>query len=148
FEWPRNYFQLRAPLFEPLPGTLAEPEIYARLLEAMGALPPARIVTELRELAARDRASMMGRAFQLFGEQPDLAGIAPVLLSRTLGPTLPDGAAGAAPLWAACHRTAGDHTGAVQRALDTTAQGPELGELLFERVLASRSGLVFTAHEY
>jgi len=148
FEWPRNYFQLRAPLFEPLPGTLPEAEIYARLLEAMGALPPETILAELRELAGRDRAAMMGRVFQLFGEQPKLAPIAAVLLYRTLGPTLPDGAAAAAPLWAACHRTAGDHTAAVQRALGSTAEGLELGELLFERVLASRSGLVFTAHEY
>jgi len=148
FEWPRNHFQLRAPLFDPLPGTLPEAEIYARVLEAMGALPPASIVAELRDLAARDRGAMMGRAFQLFGEQPKLAPIAAVLLYRTLGPTLPDGAAAAAPLWAACHRAAGDHTVAVQRALGSTAEGVALGELLFERVLASRSGLIFTTHEY
>jgi len=148
FEWPRNYFQLRAPLFEPLPGTLPETEIYARLLEAMGALPPEPVLAELRELAGRDRAAMMGRALQLFGEQPKLARIAAVLLYRTLGPTLADGAAAAAPLWAGCHRTAGDYTAAVQRALGSTAEGFALGELLFERVLSSRSGLVFTAHEY
>jgi anaerobic selenocysteine-containing dehydrogenase len=148
FEWPRNFFQLRAPLFDPLPGTLPEAEIYARLFEAMGALPPQGVLDELRELAARDRGAMMARAFQLFGEQPKLAQIAAVLLYRTLGPTLPDGAAAAAPLWAACHRTAGDYTEAVQRALDTKERSPVLGELLFERVLASRSGLVFTAHEY
>lgn len=148
FEWPRNYFQLRAPLFEPLPGTLPEAEIYARVLDAMGALPAANVIDELRELAAHDRAAMMSRAFQLFGEQPQFAPIAAVLLYRTLGPTLPDGAAAAAPLWAACHRTAADHPRAVQRALDTTAEGLDLGERLFERVLSSRSGLVFTAHEY
>jgi anaerobic selenocysteine-containing dehydrogenase len=148
FEWPRNFFQLRAPLLEPLAGTLPEAEIYARLLGAMGVLPPESVLAELRELATRDRAAMLGRAFQLFGENPKLAGIAAVLLYRTLGPTLPDGAAATAPLWGACHRTAADHTRAVQRALDTAAEGIELGELLFERVLASRSGLVFTAHAY
>jgi anaerobic selenocysteine-containing dehydrogenase len=148
FEWPRNHFQLRAPLFDPLPGTLPEAEIYARVLEAMGALPPEDVVAELRDLARRDRAAMMGRAFQLIGEQPRLGAIAAVLLYRTLGPTLPDGAAAAAPLWAACHRTAGDHTVAVQRALGSAAEGVALGELLFERVLRSRSGLIFTAHEY
>jgi anaerobic selenocysteine-containing dehydrogenase len=41
-----------------------------------------------------------------------------------------------------------EHTVAVQRALDTTLEPPALGELLFERMLASRSGFVFTAHEY
>src|SRR5205085_872314 len=85
---------------------------------------------------------------QLFGEHPHLGRIAAVLLYRTLGPTLPDGAAAAAPLWAGCHRIAGDHPQAVQRALDTSATGTDLGELLFERLLSSRSGLVFTAHEY
>jgi Molybdopterin oxidoreductase len=100
FEWPRNFFQLRAPLFEPLAGTLPEPEIYARLLGAMGVLPPDGVLTELSELAARDRAAMLGRASQLFGEDPKLARIAAVLLYRTLGPRLPDGAAAAAPLWA------------------------------------------------
>ena len=148
FEWPRNFFQLRAPLFEPLPGTLPEAEIYARVLAAMDALPAEPVLAELRDLAASDRAAMMGRAFQLFGENPRLGKIAAVLLYRTLGPTLPDGAAAAAPLWGACHRKAAEHTRAVQRALGTDVQGVELGELLFAHVLASRSGFVFTAHEY
>jgi anaerobic selenocysteine-containing dehydrogenase len=146
-EWPNNFFHLRAPLFEALPGTLPEPEIYARLLRAMGALPPESELAALTELAAQDRAAMMGRAFALFGEQPRLAALAPVLLYLTLGQTLPDGAAAAAPLWAASHRTAAEHPLAVQRALATTADGFALGEALFDGVLHSRSGLVFTAHE-
>ena len=56
-----------------------------------------------------------------------------------LGPTLADGAAAAAPLYAACHQTAREQTVPVQRALETTAAPPQLGEMLFEKVLASRS---------
>jgi len=37
-EFPRNAFHLRHPVFAPLPGTLPEPEIHARLVEAMGAI--------------------------------------------------------------------------------------------------------------
>lgn len=37
-EFPRNSFQLRPPLLDPLPGTLPEPEIYARLIRALGVL--------------------------------------------------------------------------------------------------------------
>ena len=148
FEWPRNFFHLRAPLFEPLPGTLPEPEIYARLLRAMGDLPGDDALAELRELAAEDRGKMMQRAFQMFAENPKLVPVAPMLLYRTLGPTLPDGAAAAAPLYAGCHQTAMEHTVAVQRALETTATPPLLGDALFEKMLASRSGFVFTAHEY
>lgn len=148
FEWPRNFFHLRAPLFEPLPGTLPEPEIYARLLRAMGDLPSDDALAELRELAAADRGKMMERAFQLFAENPKLIPVAPMLLYRTLGPTLPDGAAAAAPLYAGCHQTAMAHTVAVQRALETTVPPPLLGDMLFEKMLTSRSGFIFTAHEY
>lgn len=148
FEWPRNFFQLRAPLMAPLPGTLPEPEIYTRLLRAMGDLPDDEGLAELRALAREHRGTMMKRAFAMFGENPKLVPIAPVLLYATLGPTLPDGAAAAAPLYAACHRTAMEYTRAVQRALATTAEPPMLGEALFEKMLASRSGFVFTAHEY
>nr|HRD13341.1 molybdopterin-dependent oxidoreductase [Mycobacterium sp.] len=35
-EFPHNTFHLRHPLFEPLPGTLGEPEIWARLVRALG----------------------------------------------------------------------------------------------------------------
>ena len=35
-EFPHNTFHLRHPLLEPLPGTLAEPEIWARLVRALG----------------------------------------------------------------------------------------------------------------
>ncbi len=148
FEWPRNFFHLRAPLFEPLPGTLPEPEIYTRLLRAMGDLPPQEDLAELVALAAEQRGAMMKRAMEMFGENPRLVPIAAVLLYATLGPSLPDGAAAAAPLWAACHRTVMEHTRAVQRALDTTLAPPALGEALFAKVLASRSGFVFTAHEH
>jgi anaerobic selenocysteine-containing dehydrogenase len=147
-EWPRNYFHLRAPLFEPLPGTLPEPEIYTRLLRAIGNLPADDALAGLRALAAQNRGKMMQRASQMFKENPKLLAIAPALLYLTLGPTLPDGAAAAAPLYVACHRTATEHTVAVQRALGTMAAPPLLGEELFDKVLTSRSGLVFTVHEY
>ena len=114
----------------------------------MGELPPDAVLDELRALAARDRGAMMQRALELFGAQPGLAAIAPVLLYLTLGRTLPDGAAAAAPLWAAAHRAAGEYGDAIRRALGSERSGGALGEELFARLLASRSGLVFTAHEY
>src|SRR6266508_2832656 len=38
FDFPRNVFHLRRPLLPPLEGTMAEPEIHARLCEALGAM--------------------------------------------------------------------------------------------------------------
>src|SRR5262249_49512185 len=126
FEWPHNFFQLRAPLFEPLPGTLPDPEIYARPLRAMGDLPGDEALAELRRLAAADRGKMMKRAFETFGENAKLVPIAAVLLYATLGPTLPDGAAAAAPLYAARPQTPMEPTVALRRALPTPSAPPPL----------------------
>ena len=109
FECPRNFFHLRAPLFEPLPGTLPEPEIYTRLLRAMGDLPSDADLAELRALAAEHRGTMMQRAFQMFGENPKLVPIAPALLYATLGPTLPARCRGGG---AAVRRVSSDGRGA------------------------------------
>ena len=79
---------------------------------------------------------------------PGLSDIVPVLLYRTLGPLLPDGAAHIAPLWLACHRAASTMETAVQRALDTGASGFALGEELFEKALTSPSGFAFSRHDH
>jgi anaerobic selenocysteine-containing dehydrogenase len=156
FEWPTNYFQLRRPLFDPLPGTLVEAEIYARLFEALGALPSADQLAELAHIARTDRARLLPAAARLMKIDPSLAPLAPVLLYRTLGEALDEemsegagaGAGSMAPLWAGCHRAAATMTVAVQRALGSSAAGAALGEELFARILHSRSGTPFSTHTY
>jgi anaerobic selenocysteine-containing dehydrogenase len=145
FEWPTNYFHLRPPLFDPLPGTLVEAEIYARLLGEFGELPDAATLDALTEVARYDRQKLLACAAPVLREHP---AIAPVLLYRTLGPTLPGGAASAAILWPGCHRAAKLMTIPVQRALGTELTEPALGEELFDRILASPSGIAFSVHEY
>ncbi|MHC5905337.1 molybdopterin-dependent oxidoreductase, partial [Streptomyces sp. S6] len=86
FEWPVNYFHLRPPLFDPLPGTLPEADIYARLLDRLGALPGQEELDRLTEIARTDRASLLPHAAPLLTDVP---GLAPVLLHLTLGRTLP-----------------------------------------------------------
>ena len=148
FEWPTNYFHLRRPLFEPLEGTLPESEIYARLFERLGVLPDAAVLADLIEVARDDRPRLLQRAGEVMAAHPGLSDIAPVLLYRTLGPLLPDGAAHVAPLWLACHRAASAMETAVQRALETDASGYALGEALFDRALHSSSGFPFSRHEH
>ncbi|HXG64258.1 MAG TPA: molybdopterin-dependent oxidoreductase [Blastocatellia bacterium] len=144
-EFPVNAFHLRKPLFEPLPGTLPEPEIYTRLAQAMGALPAE--FPGLEEAAKKGRPAF-ATAFRAFlAARPELADYAPMILYRTLGPTLPDGAAAAAFLWATAHQFAARHPEAVRRAGHRGA-GPMLGEALFEAILSSRSGVVFSVNEY
>jgi anaerobic selenocysteine-containing dehydrogenase len=144
FEWPTNYFHLRRPLFDALPGTLVEAEIYARLFERLGPLPDQATLDRLTELAGTDRANLLKHARPVLTHPA----IMPVLLYRTLGRTLPAGAASAAVLWSGCHQAAKRMTVAVQRALDTDLTGPALGEELFDRIIASPSGIAFSTHEY
>ena len=86
-EFPENVFQLRAPLFPALPGTLAEPEIHRRLVRAIGALD-GEDLAPLHAAAAAGRAAFAPAFLQFTLARPDLAGLVPVILYETLGPTL------------------------------------------------------------
>lgn len=148
FAFPVNYFHLRRPLFEPLPGTRSEPEIYADLAGRLGLLPPADEIDDLRRLAASDRLAFAGAFATLLKQETTYAAVAPVILYLTLGPTLKGGAAVAAILWPACHRLALREAKAVQKALGSSADGPLLGEELFAKILNSPSGTAFSWHDY
>lgn len=147
FAFPENDIQLRAPLFEPLPGTLPEPEIYTRLARQMDLLPDDATLADLRTMAAKNREAFAGAFRALLKERREYAALAPEILSLTLGAILPDGAAGAAVLWPGCHRVAREHPKAVRRALASNAEGAALGDALFDRIVASRSGTAFVHHE-
>src|SRR5581483_9524545 len=64
-----------------------------------------------------------------------------------LGPTLPDGAAAAAVLWALAHRQTMMNVDAVRRA-GIEGDVPFIGETLFEAILNGRSGVEFTVDDY
>jgi formate dehydrogenase len=149
-EFPKNVFHLRAPLFPPLPGTLAEPEIHRRLTRALGALQDEDLV-DLHAAAARIPSEGRGpyqEAFlRLQGEKPHLAAMTPLVLYETLGPTLPPGAEAAALLWGAAHICAMSYPESVRRA-GFDGSPAEMGERLFEAVLHGRSGVTFTLDEY
>jgi formate dehydrogenase len=140
-EFPHNTFHLRHRLMEPLPGTLAEPEIWARLVRALGAVDD----DELKPLrrAAEQGLDAYAQAFlAAVSANPALGRVLPFVLYETLGPTLPDGLAGAAALWGLAQKAAMAYPDAVRRA------GHADGNALFEAILASRSGVTFTVHEY
>ncbi len=145
FDFPRNVFHLRRPLLDPPDGVLPEPEIHARLAEALGALPEAA-VTPLRAASERGRAAFAEAFFAATGADESLGAVAPLLLYRTLGPTLPDGAAAAAVLWGAAHRCALANPDGVRRA-GFTGDGLEAGEQLFDSILSSPSGVIITDDE-
>jgi anaerobic selenocysteine-containing dehydrogenase len=141
FEFPDNTFHLRRPLLEPLPGTLPEAEIWARLVRGLGLIGESELAP-LRA-AARDSRQAYAQAFaRATTENPMLSSLAPYVLYETLGPVLPDGLAGAAAVWGLAHRCAMSYPDAVRRA------GHEDGNALFDAILASPSGVVFTRDEY
>ena len=144
FDFPRNVFHLRHPLMPPRAGTLPEPEIHARLVEALGVVTDAD-VAPLRAAAAIGRAEFAAAFFTAISD-PRLAAVAPVLMYRGLGPSLPTGLESAALLWGAAHRCAQSFPESLRRA-GIEGDGLELGENLFEAILASPSGLTFSIDE-
>ncbi|MGA9361294.1 MAG: molybdopterin-dependent oxidoreductase [Mycobacterium sp.] len=141
FEFPHNGFQLRRPLLEPLPGTLPEPEIWARLVRALGVVEDADL-RPLREAAQLGRQAYTEAFLGAVAGNPSLSKLLPYVLYETLGPTLPDGLAGAAALWGLAQKTAMAYPEAVRRA------GHADGNALFDAILDSPSGVTFTAHNY
>jgi formate dehydrogenase len=145
FEFPHNVFHLRRPVLDPPEGPLPEPEIHARLVEASGALDGVDL-TPLREAAAHGREAFAAAFFEATAANPRLGALAPVVLYRTLGPSLPDGADSAALLWGAAHKCAQANPEGVRRA--GFGEGLEAGERLFDAILMSPSGVVFTEDTY
>jgi anaerobic selenocysteine-containing dehydrogenase len=141
-----NTFTLRAPILDPVPGTLAEGEIHSRLARALGALTDAD-VAPLREAAARGRADFAGELQRVLSERPRLAGIMTVLLHQTLGPTLGAGNQNAAAVWGIVHNFARRYPESVRRA-GFEGEGPALGEALFDAILKSRAGVVVSLDPY
>lgn len=150
FEFPRNYFHVRAGVVAPLEGTLPEPDIYTRLTRALGLLPGDNALAPLREAAFRSRAAFAAEFRGLMGANPSLAPLGALVLYNTLGATLPDGTAAAAPLWQAANLCAKRSPQAVRRALNAGHEVPDemLGEALFDSIVRSRNGAAFTEHDY
>lgn len=139
-EFPRNTFHLRHPLFEPREGTLPEPEIWARLVRALGIIDDADL-QPLKD-AAQESREAFGQAFmQAVAANPVFGKALPYVLYETLGPTLPAGLAGAAALWGLAQQVTMTYPEAVRRA------GHQDGNALFDAILTNRSGVTFTAHE-
>ncbi|WP_445170832.1 molybdopterin-dependent oxidoreductase [Mycolicibacterium sp. Dal123E01] len=141
FEFPRNEFHLRHRLFEPTPGTLPEPEIWARLVRALGVVSDDDL-RPLREAADQGRDAYTQAFFTELAANPALGKVLPHVLYETLGPTLPDGLAGAAALWGLAQKAAVAYPDAVRRA------GHADGNALFDAILNSKSGVTFSEHEY
>jgi len=140
-DFPENYFQLRRPVLAPPADLPTEPEIHARLVEALGAMPTG-LVGELNQALASDPMQFAMRFEEAMKSDPEMRWLAPVVLLRTLGKALPHGAASASTLWLAAHQLAQRAPDSLRRAGFEGASA-ELGEALFRAVLSSPSGIRF-----
>ena len=133
-----------APAARPLPGTLPEPEIHARLVRALGALDRRRPRTRCARPPPTGRAAFADAFFDGHGRPSRTSAThgAAVVLYETLGPTLPEGDAAAAAVWGAGPDARHEPTPR------PCARRPRPdGDALFDAILASPSGVVFTVDE-
>jgi anaerobic selenocysteine-containing dehydrogenase len=145
-EFPHNYFHVRQPLLEAPEGVLPEPEIHARLCEALGAYTDEDLAP-LHAAAAQGRAAYILAFFGNVLSNPKLAPLAPVILYRTLGPHLPPGLQSAAVVWGLVHQYAAKFPDSLRRA-GFEGGGFEPPEKLFDAILENPSGVVFAVDEY
>jgi anaerobic selenocysteine-containing dehydrogenase len=143
-----NFFHLRRPFLEPLEGTLSEPEIYTRLIKAMGVIP--EDLSELKEAAEADRATPGKGIFQMAFmkaafENAGLKRFAPAILRETLGKALPYGADAAGIIWMTAQMYAQKYPDSVRRA-GIEGNTASLGTALFEKILESPSGVITGVH--
>jgi formate dehydrogenase len=140
-EFPHNGFHLRHPLMAPLPGTLPEPEIHARLIRALGIIAHDQLAP-LRAAAAEGLDAYAVAFMTAAGADPNIGLLGAYVLYETLGPALPERLRGAAALWGLSQRVAMTYPEAVLGAGHTD------GNALFEAVLDGRSGMTFTVEDY
>jgi anaerobic selenocysteine-containing dehydrogenase len=141
-----NTFTLRAPILDPLPGTLPEGEIHRRLVRAIGTMTDEE-VAPLHAAAAKGRTAYAKELTRVVAERPHLAGVMTVLLYETLGPTLGACNENAASVWAVARNFARRYPESLRRA-GFSGEGDELGEALFDAILKNRSGVVVSVDPY
>ncbi len=141
-----NTFTLRAPILDPIPGTLPEGEIHRRLVRAIGAMTDDD-VAPLHAAAAKGRAAYANELMRVVSERPHLAEVMTVLLYETLGPTLGAGNENAASVWGVAHNFARRYPESLRRA-GFSGEGAELGDALFDAILKNRSGVVISIDPY
>jgi anaerobic selenocysteine-containing dehydrogenase len=144
--FPHNTYQLRAPVMDRLPGTRPEPEIYAAVIDELGVVEPS-LLDELTAAARTGREAFALALFSTVAAEPNLTGLVPYLLYKTLGPTLPQGEQSTALIWGIAQLCAISQSDAVARA-GFTARGFAQGEQLFAAFTSQRHGVTFTEDRY
>ncbi len=124
---------------------LSEPEIHSRLLEEMGMWTDDDL-EPLHEAAAEGRTAFAAAFMEAAAAKPELTSVGACVLYRTLGPTLPDGMTEAAAVWFLAQMCAINYPEAVERAGFVAGDDGNAGDALFDAIVSSDDGVVFTRH--
>ncbi len=137
FSWnfPEIYFQMRRPVVEPGGERLEVGEIMTRIAAAMGLVP--EIPDSLQTAAGESRAKFGMELMKFAGKEPAAFRAMPFILSQTLGREL--GSGNLAALWGLLMTAPPGFRESAARA--GFAEGPLMGEQIFQAVLDNPQGL-------
>ncbi len=145
-----NFFHLRKPVLHPLEGTLPEPEIYTRLLKAMG--EPVNDFKDLEKAAIKDQVSndknnFQSAMIQAATTQPTIKKFGPIALKESIGKTLGEDEKAAGMLWMTAQIYANKYPASIRRA-GFEGNSNQLAEQLFNTILNSPSGVRVSRNDY
>jgi formate dehydrogenase len=144
--FPDNMFHLRPAILEPMEGTLSEPEIHSRLVRATGVLDGIDF-DALRKAASDGLASFAEAFMAAVMEDSAVAAYGAVVLYETLGASLPWEKRGGAVLWLSCQMAVQKYPEEI-KAAGHIGEGVALGNALFQAIIDSDDGVVFTRHTH
>lgn len=138
FAWtfPEIYFQMRRPIVEPEGERLEVSQIMVKLADRLGFLPA--IPDSLKEAAKGDRLTFGMELMKYAAEEPKALPNMQYVLAKTLGKQL--GSANLAALWGLLQVAPKGFRDNAARA--GFAQGPTMGEELFQAILDHPEGLI------
>jgi len=150
FGFPTPHFHLRKPLMAALGDTLPEPEIYRRLVVALGVIPDR--FPKLEKIALLDRKFQFTRLYPValaaaFKANPKWVPYAPLVLYSTLGKALPEGIASAAALWGVCQFFTAKYAKQVAKA-GIKGKGYVQGNNLFNEMITSDRPVPLATFDY
>jgi anaerobic selenocysteine-containing dehydrogenase len=143
--FPANIFHLRPPVMDAAPNTLIEPEIHARLIEALQVFDEGELAP-LHEAAQQGFDVYRQVFFEQMAKNSKISKMISYVLYRTLGPALGEGKAATSAIWGLCQMYVMKHPVEAARA---GFEGDNAGTELFNTILNSPSGTVIgvSCHE-
>ncbi len=133
--YPGIFFQMRRPIIEPEGEPLEAGEIFLRLADRMGLIPP--IPDSLVQTAEKSRPAFGMALMEYMQKEPAALKVMPFILGKTLGKAL--GSVHLSALWGLLQTAPPAFQENAARA--GFSPGPSLGEELFQRILDHPEGL-------